>query len=222
MPTPYQIKQQIDAIVRYSLEASIVDDQRFALQRHAPSGLIEVTFEGADHVAVSLKNRTYDQIYQHLAEARAYNMKMPDGALIQMMYRYSRNTLQRHRLAFFPSPHLEEFQNNPDIYLQEEVYADVVSRNIVPFPLRFEYDVQSQAGLAISHPKSHLTLGQYKNCRIPVTAPMTPIWFADFVLRNFYHTAYIRYADNLPVFLESFTESILPSERDMVYVVTPP
>ena len=147
-------------------------------------------------------------------------MKMPDGALIQMMYRYSQNALQSHRLAFFPSPYLEEFQNNPDIYLQDDVYADIVARNIVPFPLRFDY-TRNQPTERIGHPKAHLTLGQYQNCRIPITAPMTPSWFADFILRNFYHTAYIRYADNLPRFSEWFADSILPSERNLVHVVVP-
>ena len=111
---------------------------------------------------------------------------------------------------------------NPGIYLQEEIYADVVARNIVPFPLRFDYDVQENSHQELLHPKSHLTLGQYQNCRIPVTAPMTPIRFVDFVLRNFYHTAFIQYADGLPTFSESFDESISLSERNVVHVVTPP
>jgi hypothetical protein len=42
---------------------------------------------------------------------------MPDGAIIQMMYVFKNDSLERHRLTFFPSPNLEEFQNNPDIYL---------------------------------------------------------------------------------------------------------
>ena len=62
---------------------------------------------------------------------------MLDGALIQMTYEFSDKKLRRHRLAFFPSPHLEEFQNNPDIYLDDEIYADVVAKNIVSFPVRF-------------------------------------------------------------------------------------
>lgn len=222
MPTPDQVKKQIDGIVGYLVETGLADDQRFAFQRNQGGGLVEVTFSGADYVSVALRDRTYDEIYRHLAEARSYNVRMPDGALIQMMYRYSNWTLQSHRLAFFPSPHLEEFQNNPDIYLQEEIYADVVARNIVPFPLRFDYDVQENSHQELLHPKSHLTLGQYQNCRIPVTAPMTPIRFADFVLRNFYHTAFIQYADGLPTFSESFDESISLSERNVVHVVTPP
>ena len=222
MPTPDQIKEQIDGIVGYLVQVGLADDQRFAFQRHRNDGFVEVTFAGADHVSVALRDRDYDEIYQHLVEARAYNVKMPDGALIQMMYRYSTGMLQSHRLAFFPSPYLEDFQNNSDIYLLDEVYADVVARNIVPFPFRFDYEAQDHIHPELLHPKSHLTLGQYENCRIPVTAPMTPTRFADFVLRNFYRTAFIRYAERLPTFSGSFDDSILSSERNVVHVVTPP
>ena len=221
MPNPSQVVTQINEIVRYLVEVGLSDDQRFAFQRTLDNGAIEVTFQGADDISIALRNRAYDEVYGHLMEARAYNVKMPDGALIQMMYRYVRGTLRSHRLAFFPSPNLEEFQNDPEIYLQEEIYADVVARNIVPFPLRFDYDTLSQTHAGTSHPSSHLTLGQYEHCRIPVTAPVPPIRFADFILRNFYHTAFLRYADRLPVFPESFDETILPVERNLMHVVVP-
>ena len=146
---------------------------------------------------------------------------MLDGALIQMMYAFADGTLQRHRLAFFPAPHLEEFQNNPDIYQDDEIYADVIAKNIVPFPVRFDYDVRSESHPELVHPKSHLSLGQYEHCRIPVTAPMTPFWFIDFILRNFYHVASRRYADGLPAQDGSFDESISPAERGIVHIVVP-
>ena len=111
--------------------------------------------------------------------------------------------LQRHRLAFFSSPHLDDFQNDPEVYLDDELYADVVARSVVSFPLRFDYHDRGDQELV--HPKSHLTLGQYRNCRIPVSAPMSPFWFMDFVLRNFYHTAFLRYADRLPRQSDGFT-----------------
>lgn len=101
----------------------------------------------------------------------SYNMRMLDGALIHMMYRFRNNQLEAHRLAFFPSPFLGEFQNNPEIYLEDEIYAEVIMRNIVPFPLRFDFDCREEVVVEMYHPKSHLTLGQYQNCRIPVSSP---------------------------------------------------
>ena len=219
MPTPNQVLHQINRIVGCLIEIGLADDQCFALRRGPTSGVVEVTFEGADHVSIALRDRAYEEIYRHLVEARSYNLRMLDGALVQMMYKYLNGTLHSHRLAFFPSPYLEDFQSEPDVYLDDELHADVIDRNIVPFPLRFDYDVQSFVEL--HHPMCHLTLGQYPDCRIPVTAPVTPVRFADFILRNFYHTTFARYADKLPRFSRTFGTTILPSERELMHVVCP-
>ena len=172
-------------------------------------------------MSIALKDRSYADIYQHMVELGAYNAKMLDGALIQMMYMFRNQQLQSHRLAFFPSPNLEEFQNNPDIYLADELYADIVAKNIVSFPIRFDYEASERMFRQLEHPKSHMTLGQYEHCRIPVTAPVTPYRFIEFIVRNFYHTGFRKYADRLPVFGNSFPESISESERNVLHVAVP-
>lgn len=220
MPSPSQTQTQINELVGYLVYIGLADDQRFAFQKTVDGNLRQVTFEGSEHVQLALKNFSYDEIYQHLVQERAYNVKMLDGALIQMMYAFAGRTLQRHRLAFFSAPHLENFQSDPEIYLEDERYADVVAKNIVPFPLRFDYGVP-EADQEWVHPKSHLTLGQYKNCRIPVTAPMAPFWFIDFILRNFYHTAFAQYAERLPRYSNDFAASILPAEQAIVHIAIP-
>ena len=218
--TPSAIVRNINELINYLVKISLVDDQCFAFQR-LDRDIVQVTFEGAKHTSVALKNRSYTEIYQHLKQYRAYNIKMLDGALIQMMYAFANGTtLQRHRLTFFPAPHLEEFQNSPDIYQDDEIHADVIAKNIVPFPMRFDYDAWSSQELV--HPKSHLTLGQYEHCRIPVTAPMTPFWFINFILRNFYHTPSGQYANGLPTQDGSFNKSISTAEQGIVHVAVPP
>ncbi len=221
MPSPAaQIEDQINRIVAYLVRVSLSDSQNYAFRRSLRGDFEEVTFRNSGYVSYALKDRVYDEIYHELVKNSAYTAKMLDGALIQMMYMFSRTTLEQHRLAFFPAPHLDEFQNNPDIYLDDEIYADITSKGNVPFPIRFDYDIRSDV-VKLEHPKSHLTLGQYKNCRIPVTAPMTPFWFIDFVLRNFYHTAFMKYANKLPSFGSSFAESILLEERGVVHISVP-
>ena len=149
-------------------------------------------------------------------------MKMADGALIQMTYAFKREHLEQHRLAFFPSPSLEMFQNSPELYLDDEIYADIIAKNIVPFPLRFDFDARDELHAELEHPKSHLTLGQYKNCRIPVSAPLSPYRFMDFILRNFYNTAHGKYSDKLkPSATSGFEESISAKEKKIVYLQVP-
>lgn len=221
MPAPHQIVEQINGIIAYLVEAGLSDSQSYAFLRTMRDNVEEVTFQNAEYISEALRERAYDEVYRYLVQKRAYTVKLLDGALIQIMYTFSGDTLERHRLAFFSAPHLEEFQNNPDIYLEDEIYADVLAKNIVPFPIRFDYDCRKEIYEELEHPQSHLTLGQYRNCRIPVTAPVTPFWFIHFILRNFYHTAFTKYAEGLPPCGDSFAESILPAERNVVHVAIP-
>jgi len=221
MPTPFRIKQQIDDIALHLVEIGLTDDQQYCFEKRTGKNCIEVTFPKAQHVSIALKEMHYAEIYDHLVRERAYNFKMLDGAIIQMTYAFDGRTLQKHRLAFFPSPYLEEFQNNSDIYLEDEIFADITAQNIVPFPVRFDYDSADDAYLELEHPKSHLTLGQYVNCRIPVSAPLTPLLFVQFLLRNFYHTAYRKYTDKLPASNKFFQETIAIVERQVIHIQVP-
>lgn len=221
MTTPNEAMNSINQILRYLVECGLADDQNFAFRRPLRGGGEEIAFAGSDAVSVALRNRAYVRTYEQLVDAGAFNAKMADGALVQMMYAFIGRRLTRHRLAFFPSAHLDEFQRAPEVYLYDEVLADVVGRTTVAFPFRFDYDTRGDHQ-PIVHPKCHLTLGQFPECRIPVSAPVTPARFMDFVLRNFYDTEAYRNADGLPVDGASFGESIHPEERRVVYVTVPP
>ena len=212
---------EINTLISYLVEKGLADAQQHAILRASGTRTRHVSFSQSGFVNIALKNVSYGDIYEQLVESRAYNAKMLDGALIQLMYSFEAETVASHRLAFFPAPHLEEFQNNPDIYLDDEIYADVVDRNIVPFPVRFDYNIQTQGVDTTAHPISHLTLGQYRNCRIPVTGPVSPFRFIEFILRNFYHTAFSRYADALPAGGNTFADTIRPHERRIVHLVVP-
>lgn len=222
MLKPSVVQRQIDDIVRFLVEIGLSSDQNFSVRRDSGREVVEVTFPNADAISVALKNSSYNEIYDQLTAARAYTVRLPDGALLQMMYLFKADRIQQHRLAFFPAPDLTEFQNDPELYLADEVFAEVVAKSIVPFPIRFDFDNRSGVSKPILHPSSHLTLGQYQNCRIPVSAALTPYWFTNFVLRNFYHTAFYQFADDLPDRAkECFQESILPAERSVVHMMIP-
>lgn len=221
MPTATQIRDQINRLIAHLVEIGLVNDQNFAYVREFGGTHLEVSFQGAEHLSLTLKNREYAQVYRELQVERAFTMLMADSAIIQMNYIFNGSELERHRLAFLPSPFLERFQNDPDIYLEEVLYAEVVAKNIVPFPLRFDFDAREGVYTELHHPKSHLTLGQYENCRIPVTAPLTPSHFVDFILRHFYNTAFLTYVDRLPRFNKYFEDTYLPAERSVLHVNVP-
>jgi hypothetical protein len=167
-------------------------------------------------LSIVLKNIDYPLVYEELDKGENYNIKMVDGALIQLLYTYENSTLISHRLAFFPSPFLHDFQNEPEMYEADEIYADIIARNILPVPIRFDYDPSNYQEL--DHPSCHLTLGQFKNCRIPVCSPLTPNVFISFILRSFYNTAFRKFTSELNLSSDLFDESISPMEKKLLHL----
>jgi hypothetical protein len=221
MPSPKIICKQITQLLGYLVEVGLSSDQNYPFIKESPNNIVEVTFPQSEHLSSALKNRSYAEIYHNLESERAYITKLPDGALVTMRYLYRANQLERHYLSFYPSPDLQEFQNSPDLYLEDILYADVVARNIVTFPIRFDFDCRDDVFIPVHHPKSHLTLGQYENCRIPIASPLTPYGFISFLLRNFYNTAFNKYSDRLPFFSEVFENSIHPEELKILHLQVP-
>jgi hypothetical protein len=215
-----EIFRQIERLTEVLVGLSLCNHQNFPAKRNLPHGFCEIGISNHVDISSTLKNISYHEIYTELVRTQTYNLKMPDGAFVQMLYRFKDDLIESHRLAFFPSSTLDAFQNNPEIYLEDEIYADIVARNIVPFPLRFDFD--NNDFIEIDHPKSHITLGQYKNCRIPVSSPLTPYQFILFILRNFYNTAFLKYSDKINLSESSiFKETIADSEKKIIYVQIP-
>jgi len=144
---------------------------------------------------------------------------MIDGALLTLLYRFSNDRIVAHRLSYFPAPDLIAFQNEPELYAEDELYVDILDRRIVTVPIRFDFDDDDAVRCPLEHPASHLTLGQYKNCRIPVSSALTPYQFISFIITNFYHSADSQ--SNLQEFKDKFDESILHEERELIHINTP-
>ena len=216
---PRTIKSDLDDLLSFLIERGIAADQNFPVLRQLAADGWEVSFGGAEHVSIAMGDIDYSDIHQELSEKRSYNVKLIDGGLLQMMYRFEGDRLVQHRLAYFPSPSLRPFQEDPEAYLRDDLYLEIVSRRIVPFPLRFDFD--EVAAREVEHPNCHLTLGDVKNCRIPVSAPLTPRWFIEFVLRNFYQTEEYDFVGGLPDHRIHFQQCITGSEQEIIHVVVP-
>ncbi|EOW9435190.1 DUF2290 domain-containing protein [Vibrio cholerae] len=217
------IKQDIDGLISELINKGICDDQNFSAVKSTGKA-VEITFSGSEHISFALGNIEYAKIYSELNEKRSFNLKLIDGALVQMMYLVDRNdNLIQHRLAFYPSPTLLSFQDDPESYLRDELYIDIIQRKIVPFPLRFDFDARPDVHRDVVHPISHLTLGDVKDCRIPVSAALTPRWFIEFILRNFYQTSDYDFIAGLPQHRKELQlpSCITQNERNLVHVVIP-
>lgn len=217
--TPQQTLRQINELTQALLRLSLSNEQNFPTTHGRVKAAFEITVSTAAGMSVALKNVAYRDIYGELEKARCFNIKMLDGALIALRYRFRAGVICEHSLSYFPSPDLEHFQNEPEIYLEDEVYADVVARNIVPFPVRFDFSDDPEKFVDLHHPYSHLTLGQYENCRIPVCSPIGPLTFGGFILRNFYNTAYRKYSEKIPITKLKFANTITAKELKIPHVV---
>ena len=218
--TPTSIKEGIDGLISELIGKGVCDDSNFSAIRTSGSKA-DVTFSGSDHVSIALGDIEYAEIYRELADKRSYNMRLVDGALLQMMYRIQEDELLQHRLAFYPSPSLLPFQDDPDAYMRDDLFMEIVQRRIVPFPMRFDFDAREGVYVDVAHPKSHLTLGDVKGCRIPVSAPLTPRWFVEFILRNFYQTETHDFIGGLPQSRIKLPVSITRNELDLMHMVIP-
>lgn len=211
MSDPITIFKQINEITSKLIQLGL------SVQQNYPTNQLgNIAFSGMQDISVAMKNIAYQEIYKRLDESKNYNIKMLDGALIQMLYAFKKNRLASHRLAFFPAPNLESFQNEPDIYELDEIYADILAKNIVTFPIRFDYDPNGFK--EVEHPKTHATFGQYKNCRIPVSEPLTPEVFIIFILRNFYNTAFCQFSVDFNVDnSQRFPKTIIGLEKHLLH-----
>lgn len=217
--TPRTAFKQIQRLTAHLVETGLADDQQFPVWRE--TDVVEITFGNAGYISVALGGTPYAEVYSDFVRHRVFNAKLLDGALVQMMYLFADGALRQHRLAFFPSPHLERFERDPESYEADRMYADIVARSVLPLPIRFDYDSRDERHVDLAHPKSHLTLGEYTHCRIPVTAPLTPHRFVDFILRSFYRTPSGDLAAALPRLTGSFAGAVTPAERSVLHVTVP-
>lgn len=220
--TPEEVRARINAIIRYLVETGLAADQQFAFRRTRRRGIEEVTFTNAEVIGLAMKGMAYNDVYSRFRRSGVYNLRMLDGALVQMMYAFDSGGVMSHRLAFLPAVRSEPFQRAPEAYMTDDQFGHEVDRVVVvAFPIRFDYHAAEERHRAVVHPKSHLTLGDFPECRIPVSAAVSPGWFMDFVLRNFYDCPGFRYADALPGDGGGFDRCIDPPERQVMHLVIP-
>lgn len=201
------------------IDAGICVDQNWPSVRsanHAGGQIHIVSIAGVEDLSFALKNVDYDETYREIRRRRSFNLNLIDGGLIQMLYTFQNGSLVKHLLSFSPSPDLLEFQNNSDVYETDTLYSEVIAKNIVVSPLRIDFDPRNYR--EYHHPMSHLTMGQYKNCRIPVSAPFTPYQFINLILRAFYNTAFNSYCRDLRPRAAFFDSCITDLEKSLPHL----
>ncbi|RRH80824.1 DUF2290 domain-containing protein [Variovorax beijingensis] len=142
--------------------------------------------------SAAMKNVQYEMIYQNLEANSSFHTKLIDGGLVSFQYLVSPSgNILKHRLSYFPSFALPTIEEAPDLYENDELFAEIMLQRLVRFPIRIDFSPAQHVD--VDHPQCHLTLGQFDSCRIPVSGPVGPLAFTLFLLRNFYRRSYIRH-----------------------------
>lgn len=225
-----EFERELHELTAALVECGLVDDQNYVHRKtvgNRGDGTQLVALEAdywSDPDVNVMASIPYSELHAHLSERRAYDLRFLDGALVQVRFEFesgSPGDLRRSRLAYLPSPDLTPFQQDPEIYLDDEVFGDVVDMRAVTTPLRFDFDTRDDVVVEIHHPKAHVTFGQYPHCRIAATGPVTPYYFAEFVLRSFYRTKAVLPTDKLPNPRLIAPATITANEQALVHIGVP-
>jgi hypothetical protein len=213
--TPQEVLREINKVMRVSIEAGLSDQQRFPAMKKVGGADYDIYIANAPDLSASMRDRAYQDVYEDLSESGAFNLRMIDGALIQMLYTFRKGVVASHRLAMFPCPYLQIYEEAQQAYEEDNIYAEIVEKSLVKFPIRFDFSAEDEKHVDVLHPKSHLTLGQYRNCRIPVVGPLGPARFMRFVIRNFYYPALDRAKFSAKSISAGFPTTITAAEREV-------
>lgn len=91
---------------------------------------MDIVWEKYQNISLYLRNMDYSTIYDEIEKNHNYNVKLPDGGIIQLMYRFNRTgtELISHRLGYYPSPSYELYQNDPELYDVDYIYGDILNK----------------------------------------------------------------------------------------------
>lgn len=214
------LTKQINKIIYELIGESLANDSNSVSFNSSSKELAWSSAEGID-ISFVLKNESYEEIYNECLKRRAYNFIFIDGSLVQMMYRLDKRkkNIIAHRLAYLPNPNSELFSNNDnfddDYYNSLDMYSEFIDKSSQPIPIRFDFDLNEDFYKECDHTYSHLTLGNYKDCRIPINSPISPYKFIDFILKNFYNRKYINFYDKCDI---KFDDLLTEKEKKNIYI----
>jgi hypothetical protein len=213
------IIKQLQNITNLLIEKNFATHFNFPADKGA-----EIVWEGYSNISFALKNIPYDELFDECLRVNAYNFILIDGAIVQMMYKIVEDEIVSHRLAFFPNPHTERFQDDTENYestytFSDELFSNIYDKKVIPFPVRIDFDVSPEKYVEHDHSFIHLTLGNYKNCRIPISKPLSPNKFILFILRSFYFDWFKTYLDinSLPCNI-NFTDKLSVEEKKFIHI----
>lgn len=147
------------------------------------------------------------EIHDELLANRQFLMLFFDKSILQAEYVVSGGKIVKQRLQFIKIYDYIEQEGYNDNYFDEGL------REIpIPIFIRFDYDPQNHVDL--KHSKSHLSISNHNNCRIPVSRNITLKQFVSFILKEVYDNYDIKFTTYL-----EHEETITEAEKSVIHLV---
>ncbi|MEV7663515.1 DUF2290 domain-containing protein [Paenarthrobacter sp. NPDC089316] len=219
LPNAQKVLKDLKVVVRHFNTLGIADQSFDPILLN--TGKNQLVQSPVTANSAALENIPYDELYQGLDTKQAFLIKLIDGGLMQFDYCFDQHgrRLEKHRLAYLPAPHLDPYMSLENDYWEGRAFLEVVGHQVVPVPLRVDYDSRPDVAVSVIHPAAHLTLGQYKHCRIPISSPMLPMAFAVFIGTHFYSqpgaSGFSSLGSSIP---GEFADSITEEEMLMTHI----
>lgn len=106
----------------FMLRQGLADDTRLALEvRPGREGTLKLQSPYWAEAPKSITSVPYPDYYETIRLARSYDLRLLDGALIQLQYEFdAKRNLRRSVQRFLPAPDLLPYQTSPDLYLRDD------------------------------------------------------------------------------------------------------
>ena len=219
--TPISLLHELDNFLTLLHQSEIAKSTTSNVVKRGPAGFQRITWATNTAVPGSLfrhKSATVAE-YREWLDWQGYSAVLFDGSFIQMSYDFDYSGLIGHRLLYFPCPFDVDMALLEVLTLTEviEHYQDLeVAEVKLRSPVRFDFELGSTAP---GHPASHMTF-QWSYSRVPVTGPVSPGHFIQFVFRNFYPNMWNAHAFIRDWPRYRFERTITPEELDLLHMNT--
>lgn len=100
MKAAKMVFNQIYQLTSDLVGTALCNDQNFPIQKGLSWDDCQIEIPSIN-VSATLKHKPYQELFYELDRARSFNLKLLDGALIQLQYKFKDDLLVGHRLAFF-------------------------------------------------------------------------------------------------------------------------
>jgi len=223
---PWQkVQGDINLITGWLIKNNLTIEENFQYKDIGTKRIIAPKLtSNQNYFNVSKKTPKYVSEFCKIIENSNFSFKLFDHSIIQCLYTFDGPDLIKQKFCYFefPTGFDDIFSNdapNTNSSLSE------INQNHWGIPTHLRIDFDPERYDSVLHPKTHLSLGGNRDCRIPTSSPIKLIDFIEFVVKNFYHQHWNSLCEFLTINRSNFKElpysiTIDKDEQSLIFLHT--